>query len=138
MVGSVTGMPSASRDELASIPLFRSLDGPALAEVAGWFEVKDVGPGVRLVGEGTTGCAFFVVGEGEVSITARGAEIAVLGPGDFFGEMAMLGDGRRTASVTTTSPARVLVLFTTEFERLKAEHPAVADEIEAAMLRRSP
>jgi CRP-like cAMP-binding protein len=126
----------AAASELASVPLFQSLSEPDLDEISSRFEAKEVGPGVRLVGEGTTGLAFFVISEGEAVVTAGGVEIASLGPGDFFGEMAMLGSGRRTATVTTTSPARVLVLFTAEFDRLRTEYPGVAAGIDAVMQSR--
>jgi CRP/FNR family transcriptional regulator, cyclic AMP receptor protein len=107
-----------------------------LAEVAGWFEVKSVGSGVWLAGEGVTGYSFFVVRDGELAVTADGKEVASLGPGDFFGEMALLGGGRRKATVTTTSPACVLVLFGTDFRLLQENHPGIASQIEAAMLKR--
>jgi CRP-like cAMP-binding protein len=126
-------VPAADPSELASVPLFESLSEPELAELAGWFEVKDVGPGVRLVGEGATGYSVFVVSEGEAAVTAGGENVASLGPGDFFGEMALLGGGRRTATVTTTSAVRVLVLFGSDFRRLQESHPGVAARIETAM-----
>jgi CRP-like cAMP-binding protein len=59
--------------------------------------------------------------------------LASLGPGDFFGEMALLGAGRRTATVTTNTATRVLVLFGDDFRRLQASHPDIAARIEAAM-----
>ena len=59
-----------------------------------------------------------------------------LGAGDFFGEMALLGDGRRKGTVTITSDATVLVLYGTEFRRLQQELPRVAAEIERAMRER--
>ena len=129
-------MSTASPSDLASIPLFGSLSESELAEVAGWFEVRDVGPGVRLVGEGTTGSAFFVLSAGEVAVTAGGEEVASLGPGDFFGEMALLGPGRRQATVTTAVPSRVLVLFGDDFRRLQASHPGIAVQIDAAVRKR--
>jgi voltage-gated potassium channel len=61
---------------------------------------------------------------------------ADLGPGDFFGEIAILGDGRRTATVTTTSPSQLLVMFGTEFRRLEHAHPEIAGRIEEAMRQR--
>ncbi len=129
-------MPSVDPSELAEVPLFGSLSEAELAEVAARFEVKAVEPGVRLVGEGATGSSFFVLREGEVSVTVGGEEIASFGPGDFFGEMALLREGRRSASVTTTSPVRVLVLFGDDFRYLQATFPGVAAEIEAAMQKR--
>lgn len=122
--------------DLASLPLFGSLSDAELAEVAAWFEVREVGADVRLVGEGTTGNAFFVIWDGEVAVTSQGEEIQRLGAGEFFGEMALLGTGRRTASVTTTKPSRMLVLFGGDFTRLRTRFPAIAAEFEAAMQRR--
>ena len=129
-------MPGATTSDLAAVPIFGSLSEVDLEELAGWFEVKDVSAGVRLVGEGATGYSFFVLSEGEVAVTAGGSDVASLGPGDFFGEMALLGSGRRQATVTTTSPARVLVLFGEEFRRLQAAHPGIAAQLEAAMEKR--
>jgi len=129
-------VPTASPSDLAVVPLFESLSEPELTELAGWFEVKDVNAGVRLTGEGATGYSFFVLSEGEVTVTAHGESIASLGPGDFFGEMALLGAGRRQATVSTTSPARLLVLFGDDFHRLQASHPGITAKIEAAMEKR--
>ena len=123
----------ATAAELAAVPLFASLDEPDRAEIACWLDAKDVGEGVRLVGEGASGYTFFVLAEGSAVVTADGEEVRSLGPGDFFGEIAILGDGRRSATVTTTSPSRVLVMFGTEFRRLQQERPAIASQIEATM-----
>lgn len=129
-------MPGADPSDLASLPLFDSLSESEQAEVAGWFEMREVGAGVKLVGEGATGHSFFVISDGELAVTADGDEIATLGPGDFFGELALLAAGRRTATVTTTRPSRVLVLFGTDFNRLRTRYAAIAAELEAAMQRR--
>jgi CRP-like cAMP-binding protein len=129
-------VPTASPAALAVVPLFESLSESDRAEVAAWFEVKDVGSGVRLVGEGATGYSFFVISEGEAAVTAHGKEIASLGPGDFFGEMALLGPDRRRATMTTTSPTCVLVLFGEDFRRLQASYPRIAAKIETAMQTR--
>ncbi|MFZ1879221.1 MAG: cyclic nucleotide-binding domain-containing protein, partial [Gaiellaceae bacterium] len=72
----------------------------------------------------------------EASVTAGGEEIASLGPGDFFGEIALLGHGRRTATVTTTTSARIFVLFRDDFDYLQTTFPAVGAEIDAAMQER--
>src|SRR5262249_22898011 len=123
----------ATPAELAAVPLFASLSEPDLKELACWFDAKDVGQGVRLVGEGASGYTFFVLADGSAVATANGKEVGSLGPGDFFGEIAILGDGRRSATVTTTTPSRVLAMFGTEFRRLQQEQPEIASQIEAAM-----
>ena len=130
-------MPVAPAD-LAPVPLFASLSEEELGAVACWFEPKSASAGVRLAGEGAPGYSFFVLAEGSAAVTANGNDVATLGPGDFFGEIAILGDGRRTATVTTTSAARLFVMFGAEFRRLQQAHPDIAGRLEAAMAERRP
>lgn len=129
-------MAGVAPSELAAIPLFASLSEAELVDVAGRLAVKELEPGVRLAGEGATGPALFVLQAGEASVTVGGEEVATLGPGDFLGEIALLGGGRRTATVTTTSAARVLVLFRDDVHELVASFPDVGARIEAAMQAR--
>ena len=127
---------SPTPDDLAAVPLFASLRGDTLSTLAPWFKVQDAGEGVRLTGEGAAGYSFFVLSEGTAAVTIEGVEVSKLGPGDFFGEAAILGDGRRTATVTTTSPSRLFVLFGTEFRTLQQQLPETAERIEALMRQR--
>jgi CRP-like cAMP-binding protein len=126
-------MGAATTEDLAGIPLFDSLQPDARAEIAPWFELQDVSPGVNLTGEGAAGYSFYVLLDGSATVSIDGHEVRTLGPGDFFGELAILGDGRRTATVTTNTASRVLVLFGTEFRRLQQEYPNLADQIESAL-----
>ncbi len=122
--------------DLAGVELFEGLDDDELARLAGWFDVRAVGPGVELVTEGASGYSFYVLVEGGAVVSADGETAATCGPGDFFGEIAILGDSRRTATVTTTEPSRVLVMFGTEFRRLQDSQPAIAARLEDAMRKR--
>jgi CRP-like cAMP-binding protein len=122
--------------DLAKIPLFDGIELAQLDEIACWFELKTTGAGVRLMGEGDSGYSFFVLGDGEVVVTSDGVELARLAAGDFFGEGAILGQGRRNATVTTATPARLYVLFGTEFRRLQASQPGIAARIEASLRER--
>ena len=126
-------MPPAAADDLASAPIFGSLGPDELAAIAPWFELQEVSPGVTLTGEGAPGYSFFVLRDGTATVTIDGSEVRTLGAGDFFGELAILGDGRRTATVTTASPSHVLVLFGSEFRRLQQEYPEIAAQIESAL-----
>jgi CRP/FNR family transcriptional regulator, cyclic AMP receptor protein len=126
----------ADVEQLASVPLFNSLHDGELAELAQWFEEKNAGEGVRLCGEGAPGYCFFVLTGGTATVTCEGECVSNLGPGDFFGEIAILGEGRRTATVTATSPSSVLVMFGGEFRRLEAAHPDIAARIRDAMEER--
>jgi voltage-gated potassium channel len=123
-------------DELAAIPLFGSLSDSDLQELARWFDVQDSSEGVRLTGEGAAGYSFFVLAQGTAAVTSEGATLADLGPGDFFGEIAILGNGRRSATVTTTSQAELFVMFGTEFRELQQTHPDIAARIEEEMRQR--
>jgi CRP-like cAMP-binding protein len=122
--------------DLERIPLFASLSESELEELTESFEVKSTVAETQLIGEGTGGYSFFALGEGEARVTVNENEIATLNPGDCFGEMALLGSGRRTASVTTTTPSTVFVMFGTEFRRLEQSHPEVVAQLKALMRER--
>jgi CRP-like cAMP-binding protein len=126
-------MGAATADDLAGIPLFDALEPEERTMIAPWFELQDVSSGVKLTGEGASGYSFYVLRDGAATVTINGIEVRTLRPGDFFGELAILGDGRRTATVTTASPSQVLVLFGTEFRRLQQEYPETAERIESAL-----
>jgi CRP-like cAMP-binding protein len=116
--------------ELACIPLFGSLSDSERQELATWFEVRTVGEGVKLASEGAWGYSFYVLLEGSAVVEADGATMATYAPGDFFGEMAILDGSPRSATVTTTSSARLLVMFGTEFRDMEQSQPTIAAELE--------
>ena len=122
--------------DLARIPLFTSLSESELEELTEWFEVKSTAAETQLIDERTGGYSFFALADGQARVTTNDDEIATLNPGDCFGEMALLGSGRRTASVTTTTPTTVYVMFGTEFRRLEQSHPEVVAQIKALMRER--
>jgi CRP-like cAMP-binding protein len=126
--------PSAA--DLERIPLFASLSESELEELTESFEVKSIAAETQLIGERSGGYSFFALADGQARVTANENEIATLNPGDCFGEMALLGSGRRTASVTTTIPTTVYVMFGTEFRRLEHSHPEVVAQIKALMRER--
>jgi len=126
-------MAPAAPDDLAGIPLFDTLEPDERAAIAPWFELEDVSPGVKLTGESASGYSFYVLRDGAATVTIDGIEVRTLGPGDFFGELALLGDSRRTATVTTAAPSRVLVLFGTEFRQLQQMYPELASRIESGL-----
>jgi CRP-like cAMP-binding protein len=126
----------ATVDDLGAVPLFNTLSDAELEELANWFQLKTVGEGVTLAREGASGYSFYLVLDGSAVVTTEDDTVATYDAGDFFGEMAILGDGRRLATVTSTSPARLLVMFGTEFRRLEAAHPEIASRIVEAMQAR--
>jgi len=127
---------TAEPEHLRRCSLFAGLGHEELEPLCDWFDVASVSEGVLVAGEGAPGYSFFVIADGNAVVSADGDELATLGPGDFFGEVAILGDGRRSATVTTTTPATLLVMFGTEFRRLQEAQPEVAAQLEAAMAER--
>lgn len=122
---------------LAAVPLFASLEPEELDRVSAWMETRQADAGERLVIEGATGYSFFVLQEGAATVTKDGEQIATLGPGDFFGELALSGDGRRTATVTAASRVTLAAMFGSQFRVLESEFPETAARIKAAATRRS-
>src|SRR5262245_55446166 len=115
----------ADAADLAGVPLFDSLSDGERAEVASWFEARTVSEGVNLASEGASGYFFYVLVDGSAEVTADGRTVATYAPGDYFCEMALIDADRRSATVTTTSPSKVLTLFGTEFWRLQQAHPEI-------------
>jgi CRP-like cAMP-binding protein len=126
-------MATATVDDLAGVALFDVLDDEARSTIAPWFDVEEISANMKLVGEGCPGYTFFVLQDGSARVTIEGVEVRTLSSGDFFGELALLGDGMRTATVTTTSPSRVLVLFGTEFRLLQQDYPELSERIESGL-----
>jgi CRP-like cAMP-binding protein len=118
--------------DLGSLPLFESLADADLREIAGWFEVRSVDEGKPVTMKGASGYNFFVIQEGTASVSREGMVLRTLGRGDFFGELAILDSGRRTADVVATSPLKLVVMFGTDFRRLQDRLPDVAGRIHDA------
>jgi CRP-like cAMP-binding protein len=122
---------------LEGIPLFEGLEPEELQRIADWLEPVDVPAGWYLLNQGSYPEGFFVVLEGDVSVERDGVPIATIGPGDFFGEIALLEDDRRTATVTTATRVRAAVMDSADFFEMCAEIPAVSSRITSAAMRRS-
>jgi CRP-like cAMP-binding protein len=123
-------------DQLASIPLFASLKPEHLEAIASLSDVREEDPGTELVGEDAAGHALFVLLEGTASVTTGDAALAQLTTGDFFGEIALLGEGRRTATVTATSPVRLLVMHGSDFRVFERDWPEASQLLRQAMAER--
>ena len=121
---------------LKSIPLFASLSDAERAKVARWADEVEVEEGKHLVDEGRFAYEFFVIEEGSAAVRHGDEVVAQLGPGDFFGEIALLEHVRRTASVVATSPMRAVVMFGRDFRSMENEMPAVANSIKQAVEER--
>jgi CRP/FNR family transcriptional regulator, cyclic AMP receptor protein len=115
-------MPGAPVDALRSVPLFGGLDDDELAQVALLFKERHFGAGETVVKEGADGAAFFLIQSGEARVAVRGAERASLRPGDHFGEIALIDEGVRSATITATTDLVCYGLTLWEFRPLVVEN----------------
>jgi CRP/FNR family transcriptional regulator, cyclic AMP receptor protein len=122
---------------LQGIALFERLSKDQLAEVARQADEIDVEAGKRLVSEGRFGYEFFVIENGTAEVVRGDQHVADLGPGDFFGEMALLGDTTRNADVICSTPMTAMVMTDSAFRSLARRMPDVAEEIRSACRRRT-
>ena len=111
---------------LRRIPLFAECTKAELIEVAISAEEREAATGQSLTEQGQRGREFFIVVEGAVSVKRNGRKLADLGPGDWFGEIAILTFKPRTATVTATSPVRLLVINDRAFRRVVETTPRIA------------
>ncbi len=121
---------------LRSIALFDSLPSQARAAVAQHADELDVSEGTELARQGDFAYEFFVIEDGSAEVLRDGERIAELGPGDFLGEMGIVGKVVRNATVRTTAPARVIVMSERDFRSMSRTNPDVASRIEAAVEQR--
>ena len=128
-------MPIQS-DRLRAIPLFEDLSDEDIDTLASWFTVEEVSDSRRLTPEGSSGYTFYVIESGTADVVRSDERIALLGPGDFFGEMALMGDGHRVADVIATSPMVVFAMFGTSFREMEAAFPEVASKVRATLEER--
>ena len=118
---------SDTTDLLAKVPLLASLDQKQLDRLARDFSERTFPAGSVVVREGDThGMGFFVVADGEGVVTVGGKEIAKVGPGSYFGEVALISDRVRTATVTATTELRTLVMTFWDFRAFVKSDAEVA------------
>ena len=121
---------------IGKVPLFEQCSKRELEEVAKIADEIDLDAAKPLMREGDPGREFFVLLEGTAEVTRDGEQINTLGPGDFFGEIALISQGPRTATVTTTSPVRALVITERSFRRLVEQSPEIERKVLAAAVDR--
>ena len=111
---------------LAAIPLFAGLDEASLAALAGAATETEADTGTVVAAETDFGHALYAIESGTAEVTADGTVVRTLGAGDVFGEIAILSGGRRTASVTATSPLKLITLFKRDVWALEKRAPEAA------------
>jgi CRP-like cAMP-binding protein len=116
-------------DLIASVPMFCQLGRKELGQIAQIMDEVEVPAGRVLMRQGDVGNEMFVVVSGTFRIERDGKLIAERGPGTTLGEISLLSEGPRVATVTATEPARLLVAGHREFHTLMNDHPTVRDQV---------
>ena len=121
---------------LRTVPLFARLDDGELADVGRHADEVTVTEGTTLVTQNATGNSFYVIIDGRADVMRDDQKLAELGPGDFLGEMALLEDLPRSATVITTAPCRLLEMHRRDFSSVLDEAPHLAIKMLAVMAHR--
>jgi CRP-like cAMP-binding protein len=122
--------------DVQSIPLFAGLSKDDQKVVAQYADEVDVEPGTVLAQEGRLAYEFFAIQAGTAEVKLGDRHAAALGPGDFFGEIGLLGGDRRVASVIASTPMSLVVLTGSQLRAIDSRMPGVAERIRSAMEQR--
>jgi CRP/FNR family transcriptional regulator, cyclic AMP receptor protein len=123
---------------LKNTPLFADVPEEALAKVATFATLESAVEGKTIIREGGYSNDFYVIEDGTVKVEREGEHLADLGPGDVFGEQGLLEKQERSATVTATSPVRLIKIEHWELARMKSAMPDVVDELQRKVEERSP
>ena len=122
---------------LAKIPLFAALGTADLEVIAAAASEVSADAGEKLAAEGDFGHALFAIESGTVQCSIDGRDLRTLGPGDVFGEIAVVKSGRRTASVVATTPVNLIALFKRDVWALEQRDPHAAERLRALIAERT-
>jgi CRP/FNR family cyclic AMP-dependent transcriptional regulator len=123
---------------LKRVPLFAACSRQELGKVALAADEIDIREGKELTKEGAAGHEFFVLVEGTADVRRKGRKVNTMGPGDFFGEIALVSSRPRTATVTATSPVRLLVVTDRSFRTLMQKVPSIQRKVLTTLAERLP
>jgi CRP/FNR family transcriptional regulator, cyclic AMP receptor protein len=129
-------MARPSAETIAKVPLFSDLEGRELERIADSFKERRYGAGDTIASEGKSGAGFFVIAEGTASVTVGGEKRATLGPGDYFGEIALIDEGARTASLTAESDMVCYGMTFWEFRPIVESDARIAWKLLQALARK--
>jgi cAMP-dependent protein kinase regulator len=121
---------------IQSVPLLGEVPKRIRSQVVRWADELDAPAGTEIIRQGEYAQESYVIVEGEASVVKDGERIATLGPGEFFGEVGLLGHKTRTASVIARTPMRLLVLAPREFSSLLLAAPAVGERVRETARKR--
>jgi CRP/FNR family cyclic AMP-dependent transcriptional regulator len=123
--------------KLKTVPLFAGLSAAELRRLSSVTDEIAVPAGTRLIDEGRYSHEFLLIQEGNADVRRGGELLAQLGPGDFAGEIGVMQDARRNASVVASTPLTAIVMTARDLRQVTQEMPSVAAQIDAAIAARS-
>ncbi len=126
-------MAEGAAELLRRVPIFSDLDKRELERIAASMKSRTFSAGETVTAEGQTGIGFFVIDSGEAKVTIGGEERRRLGPGDYFGEVALLNESARTATITAETELRCYGMTSWEFRPLVETHGSIAWKLLQAM-----
>ncbi len=130
-------MASPATELLQRVPLFSGLDPRELETIARTVHERTFNAGDAVASEGEGGVGFFVIREGQAKVEVGGNEVRTLGPGDHFGEIALITEGPRTATVTAASELKCYGLTPWEFRPLVQTNASIAWKLLKALAKQA-
>jgi CRP/FNR family cyclic AMP-dependent transcriptional regulator len=129
-------MAGAPVEALQRVPLFSGLDRHEVEQIARLFKERTFAEGETVVREGSGGAAFFLIASGEATVSVAGAARTTLGPGDYFGEIALIDEGTRSATITASSELACYGLTFWDFQPLVQENGAIGWKLLQSMAQK--
>jgi CRP-like cAMP-binding protein len=129
-------MSKASAETLGKVPLFEGLDRRELEQIASSMRERRYKAGATITQEGSGGVGFFVIEEGEADVSVAGDQKASIGPGDYFGEIALLTESPRTATLTARTDMLCYGMTPWDFRPLVEGNSAIAWKLLMAMAQK--
>jgi len=126
-------MASAPVELIKSVPIFSDLDSGDLKAVAGSMKERTFSAGDTVTQEGEGGVGFFVIEDGTAKVSVGGQDVRTIGPGDYFGEIALIADADRTATITAESDLRCFGMTSWDFRPLVESNASIAWKLLQAM-----
>jgi CRP/FNR family cyclic AMP-dependent transcriptional regulator len=127
---------AAPKELLKRVPLFASLDDKHLDTLSRNFTDRTFRAGQEMTHEGSGGVGFFVIEDGEAVVSVRGEEVRTLSSGDYFGEVALIDEGPRSATITATTDVKCYGLTPWQFRPLVEENASIAWPLLQSMAKR--
>ena len=127
---------AASEELIRQVPLFSGLDKREIQGLASTMKQRDFDAGDTIASEGSTGIGFFIIDEGEATVSVQGEDVRTLKHGDYFGEVALIDDGARTATITAKTPLKAYGITSWEFRPLVENNASLAWKMLQTMAKR--